>query len=991
MWEPSENFPAELKSFFSFLEKCPTPCLAVDTMDRIRGANAAFLEAFEDFLPADAETLEQLNWVPLDEEGKPARGAKMGMELLLRNLQKGISSILCSLHTRQPSPRFRLSIAPCQEMPDLHFLWLEFLCAPETSEPSGRARESSLSLLESQLTGLYSQLLRMESVMDAQQAVCRHLLNFLQCSTVFMLQADPDPKPAAVAGEWGADYWKPIPGSAVMDAHPALLAFLGQKLVHIRDTQSVPELGRLREWCRQHQVGSILALPVSTTESHFGVLCLFHRQLFAFSPSTVTTLEQLATDLALLLSKIESFQKVEHCRKKFLHIQQSLQVLAQASREFTAILEFKSEQVAWLHLSPSCAQLLEIPEERLWNLPSNVFSMLADRRLPETILESLRKGAPFEDMWEFRTGKGRKRFFQAHLQPREAAPDTWDLLCIDVTDIVSMRDSCRRSLALWKVVANLGERLKGPDFRTHLPDVLADFGKSAEASRAYIFENHVSETGELLTSQWMEWVADGIAPQIQNPDLQALSLVENGFQRWIDELGANRPIFGNVIDFPVAEQEPLLLQNIQSIVVMPIFVDGQWWGFLGLDECRSARQWSEPEIESLRTAAALIGNAISRERSRSESMWLEQQLQSAARRENLGKLAHGIAHQFNNLLSPILGYISVALYDLPPGSPLAQDLKQVLSAAERAKELAHQLLRFGTRVEYRMQLLPATRLADVFRRFFEETRIPVQSEFSGLSENLMLRADPEQLQAAVFSFLRRALPADSLDSRIIHVNASVRKNMDASRETGNLFLLLEIPTTLQALPNRFPDASLSGINWSEIDLIQALDILDHFNAKATLPIRTTNPVVLIDFPLVNLEEKQTPSGPLPAEKSTRHAAILVVEDEDAVRNFVVRALAKEGHAVLNAPDPRKALDLVRTRVDALDLLITDVIMPHMSGKRLYQELKKFYPQLRVIYMSGYTANLLEKQGVAPEKRNFLAKPFGISALLKRVEETLAEE
>lgn len=992
MWEASDKTPSELKAVFSLLEDCPTPCLVVDASDRLLAANPAFMEFFEDFLPSDVQKLQQLQWVPLDEEGNPARNVELGMDLLLRNLQNGVNSIFCTLHMRQPVPHFRVSLAPFPELPECFFLWLEPII--ENEDTAARVSEPSLVSFENRLSFLYSQLMRTENPMDAMQAVCRHLHSELQCSTVFMLQAGPNPNPATVAGEWGPDYWESAQSGFVMDAHPALLAFIGQKLIHIRDTQSVPELEHLRQWCRQHEVGSILALPVSTSGERFGVLCLMHRQLFAFSPSTVNRLEQLATDLAQWIEKTESVKKIEQCRKRVSIIQASQQALAPKSCEFFAILEFQPEKLFWEHISESCTSLLEIAEERLANLPKSLFSMLADKRQQERIHEKLHQGIPFEDVLEFQTGQGKKRFFRMHAMPGKTETRKWHLLFTDLSEIVQMRDSCRRSMALWKVVANLGERLKETEFKTQLPEVLADFGRAAEVSRAYIFENHTAENGEVLTSQWLEWVADGIVPQIENPDLQALSLTENGFSRWIQELGQRRPIFGNVIDFPISEQEFLYTQNILSIAVVPIFVDGEWWGFLGFDECRSPRLWSEPEIESLRTAAALIGNAISRERSRSESAWLEQQLQSAARRENMGKLAHGIAHQFNNLLSPILGYISVALYDLPSQSPLAADLRQVLSAAERAKELAHQLLRFGTRLEYSMQTMPARELLkSVCERFYQETRVPVQLDTASFPANAMLNVDPENFQAAIFSFLRRALPVENLETGSIRVFASIRENPDVSRkgEYAHL-LLLEIPTTLNALPSRLlPDSSISGINWSSLDLVQAQEILDYLGAKTSI-LTKNGFTLLIQYPAAIPSEGETGISPSAEKSGKPHAVILVVEDEDAVRNFVVRALTKHGHAVMDAPDPQKALLLVKNHPDeTIDLLITDVIMPHMSGKRLYQELRKTHPHLRVVYMSGYTANLLEKQGVPAEKRNFLAKPFGVSNLLRTVEEALAGE
>lgn len=992
MWEPQDPFFSEFKTYLQFLDNCPTPCLVVHASGKLAFANPIFLETFEAFLPFNIENLQHLNWIPLNEEGQPVRDAELNMELLLRNLQLGVSSVLCTVNIQQPAPIFRISVSSCCETENVYVLWIE---SYDLDSPSSDQHhlESSLTSFEKSLSLLYSQLLRVENVIDALQAVCRHLHLELQCTTAFALQAAPELKPVAIAGEWGRDYWEDLTsGGAVRDAHPALLAFLGQKLVHIRDSQSVPELDTLQQWCRTHQIGSILALPISTSNQRLGVLCLLHSKLFAFAPQTVRLLEQLATDLAQLLKKIDNFEQFEQCHRRFSLLQTTTQNFASKNREFVAIFEFHKEKISWRYVAPACMHLLEIADDRLNNLPNGLFSMLSNKRQQEHIQEKLLALETFDEVWEFQTGKGQKRFFHAYLTPHDA-PNVWDLLCVDITEIVQMRNACRRSLALWKVVANVGEQIKNPDFKTYLPKILEDFGKAAEASRAYIFENHIAENGEILSSQWMEWAADGITPQIHNPDLQAISFVENGFQRWIDELGSGRPIVGNVIDFPVNEQDVLFAQNILSIAVAPIFVNESWWGFLGLDECLSTRQWSEPEIESLRTAAAFIGTAISYERSRSENAWLEQQFQATARRENTGKLAHSIAHQFNNLLAPILGYISVALYDLPSSSPLAQDLKQVFTAAERAKELAHQLLRFGTHVEYRKTLLPADSLLNsIFESFFQETHIPVQIKTANLPTNVMIPADVEHVKTSLFAFLRRAFSVNNLENTIIRVSAFIRENPNVSRQNEHThFLILEIPTTISMLPVPVGfDSNISNVNWSELDLIQAIETLEHFDAKISIISHENAKSVLIQYPVVFSNTQDIELERVKTETiETKRTVILVVEDEDAVRNFVVRALAKQGYTLLDAPDPQKALTLLQTQeIQHLDLLVTDVIMPYMSGKRLYQELKKTYPQLRVIYMSGYTANLLEKQGVPAEKRNFLPKPFSISNLLKLVEETL---
>ena len=140
--------------------------------------------------------------------------------------------------------------------------------------------------------------------------------------------------------------------------------------------------------------------------------------------------------------------------------------------------------------------------------------------------------------------------------------------------------------------------------------ILEQLGHADEVSRVYIFENHTLDDETLVTCQRYEWVLPAIDPQIANPDLQQLPYVEAGFARWAETLGKGELIYGNVEDFPEAEKTTLSAQNIISMMVAPIMVGDEWWGFIGFDDCRARRDWAPVEIEALKTAANIIGAAI---------------------------------------------------------------------------------------------------------------------------------------------------------------------------------------------------------------------------------------------------------------------------------------------------------------------------------------------------------------------------------------------
>ncbi len=170
-----------------------------------------------------------------------------------------------------------------------------------------------------------------------------------------------------------------------------------------------------------------------------------------------------------------------------------------------------------------------------------------------------------------------------------------------------------RNERILQAVALAAEKfLRDSAWDIDLPNILGQLGEAADVSRVYIFENHTAPDGTLLTSQRYEWTAPGITPQLDNPDLQDVPWLEAGFGRWYETLQRGGLIYGHIREFPPSEQAILFAQDIQSILVVPIFVGDQWWGFIGFDECRYERNWTLSEIEALRTAANILGAALQR-------------------------------------------------------------------------------------------------------------------------------------------------------------------------------------------------------------------------------------------------------------------------------------------------------------------------------------------------------------------------------------------
>lgn len=184
---------------------------------------------------------------------------------------------------------------------------------------------------------------------------------------------------------------------------------------------------------------------------------------------------------------------------------------------------------------------------------------------------------------------------------------------LDITERKHTEEALRRRDAILEAISfAAGRFLEAAAWNEDIQQVLAQLGGATQVSRVYIFQNHLNENGSPAMSQRYEWVAPGIMPQIANPELQDLTYREAGFERWAGIFSQGEPVYGLVKAFPADEAEHLAAQDIRSIAVVPIFVRDTWWGFIGFDECRTDRDWSAQEVDTLRIAAGIIGTAILR-------------------------------------------------------------------------------------------------------------------------------------------------------------------------------------------------------------------------------------------------------------------------------------------------------------------------------------------------------------------------------------------
>jgi two-component system cell cycle sensor histidine kinase/response regulator CckA len=379
----------------------------------------------------------------------------------------------------------------------------------------------------------------------------------------------------------------------------------------------------------------------------------------------------------------------------------------------------------------------------------------------------------------------------------------------------------------------------------------------------------------------------------------------------------------------------------------------------------------------------------------------EAQLRQSQKLEGIGQLAGGIAHDFNNLLTVINGFTALALKGLPPDDPTRENLEEVKKAGDRATSLTRQLLAFSRKQVLQPEVLNldsvVTEMEKMLRRVIGENidlRAVLEPKLGSV------KADPGQIEQIVLNL-------------VVNARDSMPAGGKVTIETDNVYLDEEYAKDhVGAQPGHYVMLAVSDTGTGMDAETQARIFEPFFTTKELgkgtgLGLSTIYGIVKqsggniwvysevgqgttfkIYLPRID-EEAQPYKRAVTAGDELRGAeTILLVEDEESVRNLARQILATRGYQVLEAADGAAAVQLCENHQGAIDLLLTDVIMPAMSGRELAGKLQPQRPAMRVLFMSGYTDDAIVHHGVLEEGANFVQKPFAPEVLAMKVRTVL---
>ncbi|ABB32147.1 multi-sensor hybrid histidine kinase [Geobacter metallireducens RCH3] len=417
--------------------------------------------------------------------------------------------------------------------------------------------------------------------------------------------------------------------------------------------------------------------------------------------------------------------------------------------------------------------------------------------------------------------------------------------------------------------------------------------------------------------------------------------------------------------------------------------------------------WERASISAIKDAEGVITHFVGVKEDISEQRRTElahkqamNQLRQAQKMEAIGQLAGGIAHDFNNLLTVINGYSTMLLHEMPVDDPFRSEVNEILKAGERAADLTHQLLAFSRRQMLEPKVININHLVrnmeKMLKRLIRENIVMHASLYEQLG---VVKVDPGQVEQIIMNLLVNARDALGnggiitietadvyLDKTFVNENPgavegnyvmlAVHDNGEGMTEETRRKIFEPFFTTKgQGKGTGLGLATVYGIVKQSGGYIQVASELGQWTSFR------------VYFPRVDSEawqEETVTSHEGPKGNET----ILVIEDEIGVLNLTAHTLKRNGYEVLQASSPSEASRIFSTNHHRIDLVLSDVIMPEKNGPALVREFREKLPDLKILFMSGYTDDTISSPQIIDEHAAFINKPFTPDVLVERVRDVL---
>jgi PAS domain S-box-containing protein len=423
-----------------------------------------------------------------------------------------------------------------------------------------------------------------------------------------------------------------------------------------------------------------------------------------------------------------------------------------------------------------------------------------------------------------------------------------------------------------------------------------------------------------------------------------------------------------------------------------------WQGRLTNQKKDGTAYVEEMTITPVRDQAGVITNYVAVKRDVTRELQLEEQYRQAQKLEAIGRLTGGVAHDFNNLLTAIIGFAELAYLQYPAGDPQQELLDKVLHSSQRAADLVRQLLVFSRKQAVEARILnlneSITELNKMLGRIIGED-IVLRTILA--PDLWLVRMDPSQMVQIIVNLVVNARDAMPEGGKLVVETANIVWDeaflaTHLKVQPGEYVLLNVSDTGLgmsQEVQTRIfePFFTTKGVDkgtglglatiYSIVEQSRGtIQVYSEEGQGTTFKIYLPRANVMVSRPVLTQEKEEMPTG---------SETILLVEDNESVRTLFSSTLQAQGYNVISAADGHFALKWTEDQSQSIHLLVTDIVMPHLNGKLLAEQLAQRYPDLKIIFMSGYTDNIL---GDLSPHISFLQKPFSPITLVHKVRQVL---
>jgi signal transduction histidine kinase/ActR/RegA family two-component response regulator len=410
----------------------------------------------------------------------------------------------------------------------------------------------------------------------------------------------------------------------------------------------------------------------------------------------------------------------------------------------------------------------------------------------------------------------------------------------------------------------------------------------------------------------------------------------------------------------------------------------------------------DAHVQPLRDAEGFNQGAIGVALDVTDRERLTDQLRQAQKMQAIGELAGGVAHDFNNLLMVVKGHAQLLIDRIPETSPLRGSVQQVEKAADRAAALTRQLLAFSRKQVLQPRVLDMNDVvAGMIKMFSRVIGENIEMAFLPGGNLARVKADPAQIEQVLLNLVVNARDAMPDGGRLTIETSNVVLDRGyaathTSVEPGSYVMLCVTDTgcgmdetTKSRIFEPFFTTKGPG-KGTGLGLATVYGVVKQSGGYIYVYSEVGHGTTFkIYLPQILAEPDKTSSEPRPRSQSRGSETVLFVEDEQSVRDLVREFLVSTGYCVLEASDGDQALKVAGNHPGPIHLLITDVVMPHLSGPELVAKISSQRPETRVLYISGYTDDTVFRHGVLEGGVAYLQKPFNLAALAQKIREVLS--